>query len=297
MTASTKHLFCFGLGYTGRALGEALSKEGWRVSGTCRTAAEAETRSARKFDVFLFDGIHCGDGLKDALASADCVLSTVPPGDNGDPVLNGFRDVLSQKKNLEWAGYLSTTGVYGDQQGGRVDEDSPTEPESARGLRRVEAERGWRELFTRHRLPIHLFRLAAIYGPGRNALKRALEGTARRVEKPGLVFSRIHVDDVVQVLRASIRKPYPGRVYNLADDAPAPPEAVVRYACDLLELPPPPLQTLEEAGLSPLGVSFYQDSKRVANDRIKQELGVSLLFPDYRAGLRKLLETLERPLS
>lgn len=292
MTGEPRHLFCFGLGYTGRALGLALLESGWRVSGTCRTPEEQAALSALGFDVFKFDGTESSAGLDEALATARCVLSTVPPGEGGDPVLHCFGDVLSSRKNLEWVGYLSTTGVYGDRQGGWVDEDSPTEPESERGHRRVLAENAWLDLFDRHQHPVHVFRLAAIYGPGRNTLKRALEGKARRIDMPGVVFSRIHVDDVVRVLLASMAKPHPGRVYNLADDTAAPPEEVVRFACGLLGLEPPPLIPLEEAGLSPLGVSFYQDSKRISNQRIKKELGVSLLYPDYRVGLESLLDTL-----
>ncbi len=290
-----RHLFCFGLGYTGKALGDALLQSGWRVSGTCRTPGKKETLIKAGYETFLFENAEFDPGLVGALADADCVLSTIPPSADGDPVLSRFHDALVSGNSRSWVGYLSTTGVYGNRDGAIVDEDSPTQPDSERGQRRVEAEARWMELLTEYHLPVHLFRLAAIYGPGRNALARALSGKAKRIDKPGLVFSRIHIEDVVQVLRASVDRGHPGRAYNLADDEPAAPEEVVRFACDLLKMEPPPLQALSEAGLSPLGFSFYQDNKRVANERIKSELRVSLRFPDYRVGLTHLLATLDPP--
>ena len=190
---------------------------------------------------------------------------------------------------LAWLGYLSTTGVYGDRGGGWVDETSRLQPTGDRGRRRVAAEQGWLDLWNRRGVPVHIFRLAAIYGPGRSAFDALRAGTARRICKPGQVFSRIHVEDLANVLIASMERPRPGAVYNVCDDDPAPPAAVVGYAAELLGIEPPPLVPIEAAGLSPMARSFYDDNKRVANGLIKTELGVTLRYPDYRAGLAAIL--------
>ncbi|MGE5145709.1 MAG: SDR family oxidoreductase, partial [Candidatus Eiseniibacteriota bacterium] len=219
------------------------------------------------------------------------VLSSVPPDDTGDAVLDHHARDIASCRTLQWVGYLSTTGVYGDRGGGWVDESDALRPSGARGRHRVAAEDGWRALFREHGLPVHVFRLAGIYGPGRNALAQLRAGTARRIDKPGQVFSRIHVDDIVGVLRASMARPAPGAVYNVADDMPAPPQDVVAFAAELLDMAPPPLIPFAEAELSTMARSFYDDSKRVHNDRIKRELGVTLAYPNYRAGLRALLAT------
>lgn len=196
--------------------------------------------------------------------------------------------ILSRARaaQFDWVGYLSTTGVYGDHQGGWVDEATPLSPSTTRGQLRVEAEAAWQSLG----LPLHIFRIAGIYGPGRGPFAKVRNGTARRIIKKNQVFSRIHVDDIAQVLAASISKPNPGAIYNLCDDDPAPPEDVIEHAAALLGLPIPPAQDFETAEMTPMARSFYAESKRVRNDRIKEELGVKLLFPDYRSGLKSLLE-------
>lgn len=186
-----------------------------------------------------------------------------------------------------WA--ISTTGVYGDRGGGRVDETAALTPSGERGRRRVAGEAGWLELHRRHGLPVHVFRLAGIYGPGRSALDTVRAGRAQRIDRPGQVFSRIHVADIVETLRASMARPDPGAVYNVCDDDPAPPEAVIAYACRLLGIAPPPLVPFDRAELSAMARSFWDDNKRVDNRRIKQELGVRLLYPGYREGLAALL--------
>ena len=192
-------------------------------------------------------------------------------------------------RGLEWIGYLSTTGVYGDTGGAWVDETATPAPTGARGRRRLAAENAWLAFGERHGLAVHVFRLAGIYGPGRNALATVRRGAAKRIDKPGHVFSRIHVADIAQVLAASIAKPNPGAIYNVCDDEPAPAADVVAHACALLGVAPPPLTPLDEADLSPMARSFYADNRRVSNARIKNELGVALRFPDYRAGLASLL--------
>jgi nucleoside-diphosphate-sugar epimerase len=276
---SAPHLFCFGLGYCAQALCLTLKARGIAVSGTVRSADKAAALRERGIAAQLF--------AEAAIpAEATHLLISVPPGAEGDPVLARHGAMLKARaQQFAWAGYLSTTGVYGDRSGGLVDEESALLPSGARGRARVEAERDWRETG----LPLHIFRLAGIYGPERNQLAALKTGTAKRIDKPGQIFSRIHVDDIVAVLAASIAKPNPGRIYNVCDDEPANPADVTAFAATLLGVEPPPLVPLGEAGLSALGRSFYEDSKRVSNARIKTELGVTLRYPSYKEGLKALL--------
>ena len=203
-----------------------------------------------------------------------------------------FRQQLQRlSKQLKWVGYLSTTGVYGDRGGDWVDEDSPLEPTTARGQRRLEAERSWLTLHGDFGVPVHLFRLAGIYGPGRNQLLNVRDGSAKRVIKPGQIFSRIHVEDIAGVLAASIAKPNPGRAYNVCDDEPCPPQEVVEFAADLLGLPSRRKFRLRRRTFAH-GQKFLCGLKRVSNKRIKTELGYKLIYPNYRDGLRALLSTL-----
>ena len=286
----TPRLFCFGLGYTAERLAAALGREGWRLAGTCREQARQTALAAQGIESFLFDR---GRPLFDpavALAGTTHLLSSVPPDGDGEAVLDMHGEAIAAAApHLVWAGYLSTTGVYGNLDGEWVDESSPLRPSGARGERRVAAEARWLALGRERGLPIHVFRLAGIYGPGRNYFEALRAGKARRVVKPGQVFSRIHVDDIVAVLRASMARPNPGAVYNVADDEPAAPDQVILHAARLLDLPAPPALPFEDAQLSEMARSFYADSKRVRNERIKRELGVRLSFPNYRVGLAALL--------
>ena len=286
-TTVVPRLFCFGLGYSAAALAARLAAEGYRLAGTCRSEARRTTLRAAGIDAYLFDRGRPLDAAA-ALAGTTHLLSSVPPDDAGDPVLDQHAADIAGLGGLAWVGYLSTTGVYGDRQGGWVDEDAPLTPATERGRRRVDAERQWLRLFDAHGLPVHRFRLAGIYGPGRSQLDAIKAGTAQRIDKPGQVFSRIHVDDIAAVLAASIARPNPGAAYNVCDDEPAPPAEVVAFACDLLGLAPPPLVSFAEARLSAMGRSFFAESKRVSNARIKHELGVQLRYPTYREGLAAL---------
>jgi nucleoside-diphosphate-sugar epimerase len=277
------HLFCFGLGYTALALARQLAAGGWVISGTCRSADKAAALRKKGFAAYLFD---CRARLpRGALDGVTHILLSISPDASGDPVLAAHGGDIAAMPRLSWVGYLSTTGVYGDRGGGWVDETSMLRPTGERGRRRVAAEQGWFDLWRSRGVPVHVFRLAGIYGPGRSAFDALRAGTAKRVDKPGQVFSRIHVEDLASVLIASIRRPRPGAVYNVCDDDPAPPEAVLAHAAALLGAPAPPLVPLEAAGLSPLARSFYDDNKRVSNALIKAELGVVLRYPDFRAGL------------
>jgi nucleoside-diphosphate-sugar epimerase len=284
---STPHLFCFGLGYSAGFLARHLLAKGWRVSGTCRDTRKQADLRAQGIDAHLFDrGRPLADPAQ-AFAGVTHLLSSVPPEASGDAVLDQHRaDIDRIAPTLAWIGYFSTTGVYGDRQGGWVDEESALTPSGERGRRRLAAETGWLAL----RQKAHLFRLAGIYGPGYSALDTVREGRARRVIKPGQVFSRIHVADIVQVLEASMARPNPGAAYNLCDDDAAPPADVIAYACQLLGVTPPPEVPFAHAELSAMARSFYDDNKRVRNERIKRELGVTLLYPNYRVGLQAILK-------
>jgi nucleoside-diphosphate-sugar epimerase len=283
-------LFCFGLGYSALALAERLRRRGWMVTGTCRSEATQAALARNGIAAHLFDRDRPLADPGAALAGTTHLLSSVPPDAVGDPVIDHHAgDVAAIARSLAWGGYLSTTGVYGDRGGGWVDETGPLSPTGERGQRRRAAEAAWLDLWRRDGVPVHLFRLAAIYGPGRSALDQVRAGTARRIDKPGQVFSRIHVEDIAGVLEASMARPNPGAAYNVCDDDPAPPQDVVAFACALLGVEPPPLVPFREAGLSPMARSFYDDNKRVANARIKQELGMRLRYPDYTIGLRALM--------
>jgi nucleoside-diphosphate-sugar epimerase len=285
-----KHLFCFGLGYSASELARRLKAQGWNVTGTCRTEAGVAALRARGMTALRFDRDNRPENAAAALAGVTHILSSVPPDEHGDPVLECFGPAMAALTSLTWVGYLSTTGVYGDRAGGWVDENSTLAPTGARGRNRVTAESGWLALWRASDVPVHLFRLAGIYGPGRSALDTIRSGQAQRVIKPGQVFSRIHVTDIAATLEASIARPNPGAAYNVCDDNPAAPDEVLAYAAALLGAPLPPAQPFETATLSEMARSFYVDNKRVANDRIKRELGVRLLYPDYRAGLKALLD-------
>ncbi|MCH6591122.1 MAG: SDR family oxidoreductase [Proteobacteria bacterium] len=284
-------LFCFGLGYAARVLAAALMGEGWTVAGTCRDEATRADLAADGIDAFLFDRDRPLDDAGTALGGATHLLSSVPPDAEGDPVLARHAGAIAAMEGLAWAGYLSSTGVYGDTGGAPVDETAAVNPTSERGRRRAEAEDGWLDLRRAAGVPVHVFRLSGIYGPGRSALDAVRAGQARRIDKPGHLFARIHVDDIAAVLRASMARPGPGAVYNVCDDEPAPAADVVAFACELLGVDAPPLVPFHQAAgeMSPMALSFWRDNRRVDNSRIKGELGVRLKFPDYRAGLRAVL--------
>jgi nucleoside-diphosphate-sugar epimerase len=286
-------LFCFGLGYTALALARALAAEGWQIAGTTRDPAKQVLLEREGFEVWEFGRDQPLEQAERVLAGTSHVLSSIAPDEQGDPVLNQHGRDLLRCGSIAWAGYLGTTGVYGDRGGEWVSEADPIAPTMPRTRRRARAEAHW----LASGLPAQLFRLAGIYGPGpgRSALAAVRAGTARRIVKPGQVFCRIHVDDIVQVLRASMARPNPGAIYNVADDEPAPPQDVVAFACALLGTEPPPETPIEAADLSPMARSFYGDSRRIDNARIKEELGVRLRYPSYREGLRALLDAREPP--
>lgn len=272
-------LLSIGHGYSAEALARRLLPQGWRVIGTTRRADKVQRMAAAGVEAVLLPGPLAG-----ALAEATHILVSVAPDEAGDPILREHTEELRAAR-AAWVGYLSTTAVYGDHAGGWVDEETALTPTTARGHARLAAERGWAALG----LPLHIFRLAGIYGSGRGPFEKVRDGTARRIIKPGQVFSRIHVEDIAQVLEASIARPRPGGIYNVCDDDPAPPEDVIGHAAELLGLPLPEAVPYDAAEMTPMARSFYAESKRVRNDRIKAELGVRLIYPTYREGLAALL--------
>jgi nucleoside-diphosphate-sugar epimerase len=278
MTPPSPTLLSLGHGYSATALARLLVPMGWRVIGTTRSAAKAEAMRAAGVEPLIWPG-----DLGPALVAATHILASAAPDTAGDPFLQAAPQIAGAR--VDWVGYLSTTGVYGDHQGGWVDEDTPLTPSSERGRWRVQAEDQWRATG----LPVHIFRLAGIYGPGRGPFEKVRNGTARRIIKPGQVFSRIHVDDIAATLRTSMTRPNPGAAYNMCDDDPAPPEDVLEEAARLLGLPVPPAIPFDQAEMTPMARSFYGESKRVRNDRIKHDLGVVLRYPEYRQGLAALL--------
>jgi nucleoside-diphosphate-sugar epimerase len=284
------HLFVFGLGYSASLTATLLKEHGWRASGTVHTAAKVDGAAMRGIVPRLFSN---REGVLRSLESATHCLVSVPPGEAGDLVLAAYAQALRDAPKLRWLGYLSTVGVYGDLQGGWADEDTPARPEPGRNAARLEAETAWTAFCAGRALPLGIFRLAGIYGPGRNPLERIRRGEAHRIVKPGQVFNRIHVDDIAQIVAAAaLQEPRePGvRIFNVADDEPAPPQDVILYAAELLGVAPPPEVPFEQADLSPMARSFYAGNKRVRNGRIKRELGIALNYPTYREGLRALLD-------
>ena len=284
-------LLSLGHGFSSDALARLLLPLGWRIIGTTRKPEKAAAMAVQGIEPLIWPG----SDLAPALAAATHLLTSVAPDARGDPVLAAHGAEIAAARHLQWVGYLSTTGVYGHHGGDWVDESAPPNPATARGAARVVAEAGWSAL--RKGLPLHVFRLAGIYGPGRGPFEKVRNGTARRIIKPGQVFSRIHVDDIAQVLAASIARPNPGAIYNVCDSDPAPPEDVLACAAALLGLPMPPAQAFDDAEMTPMARSFYAESKRVSNRRILRELGVTLRYPTYRSGLAALLaaETKEIP--
>jgi len=274
-----KSLLCIGYGFSAQALAFDLRKARWNIEGTTR--CKNRVASMKKSGVKPI--IWPGDNLHEALTKATHLLISAAPNAQGDPFLNKI-DISNYK--FSWVGYLSTTGVYGNHDGAWVDETSSVMPTTKRGQWRVLAEEAW----SRTNVPLHIFRLAGIYGPGRGPFSKVKDGSARRIIKPGQIFSRIHVDDISQILAASIKQPRPGAIYNVCDDEPAPPQDVIAYAAQLLRLPLPLEIPFNNADMSPMARSFYSENKCVQNMLMKSELGITLKYPNYRVGLQSLLE-------
>lgn len=275
-------LFIFGLGYVGQHLGTDLLNKGWYVAGTTRTITQAQRLARLGFQAIVWDGV--SDFSSQSLEAFPYVMVTIPPDEKGDIVLK-YVDLSSRP--LNWIGYLSATSVYGDHQGAWVDENTTVNPTTARGHQRLLGEKQWLALHAQNpAFPIHIFRLSGIYGPGRSIFDSLRAGTAQRIDKPGHVFSRIHIEDIVISLEASMANPHPGEIYNLADDEPASTSDLIAYGCQLMCIGSPPIVPFEKARISEALREFYSENKRVSNHKIKESLGVSLRYPTYREGLR-----------
>jgi nucleoside-diphosphate-sugar epimerase len=281
-------IFIFGLGYCGLALAKACLATQWRVLGTCQSAEKALALSHLGIEVQRFDST-AAVLIPDETTH---ILSTIAPHPEWvDPVIHFHRQRLQALPALAWLGYLSATSVYGDHQGAWVDETTEATPQSTRGRLRLDAEQQWLALSA----PVasHIFRLSGIYGPGRNTLEQLKQGTAQRIVKTDQVFSRIHVEDIVAMLLASIEKPHPCEIFNAADDHPCSSEEIINYLCDRYQLPQPPAVDFTDPSLSPMQRSFYQECRRICNRKIKDKLGVVLKYPDYRAYYEKDAGTME----
>jgi nucleoside-diphosphate-sugar epimerase len=282
------NLIIFGPGYTAKHFVGTFRNRFARICGTARSDMKAGALQASGIVPYIFDAERHDAGLLDEIARAEALLISIPPAHGTDPVLRRLSDAIASAPRLRWVGYLSTVGVYGDAHGRWVDETTAPKPVNERSRHRVAAEAEWLALGRDAPFVVQVFRLAGIYGPGRNALLKVADGTARRIIKPGQVFNRIHAADVAQVLMASLERPSRDAIYNVADDEPSSPGEVITYAARLLGLEPPPELMFADAEHSPMARSFYQDNKRVRNARIKDELGAALRFPTFREGLEAL---------
>lgn len=281
---SAGKILCIGYGYTAGFTAKRLQAGGWTVSATARSQEKAALLDADGVMPVLWakDGFFSPDIFRDQ----DAILITTPPDANGCPAhAAATRAIAQTAARLRWIGYLSSNGVYGDHDGAWVDEGSETKPSTDRGRRRLAAEDQWRDFADLHDLPLVIFRLPGVYGPGRSALDTVRSGKARRIIKPGQLFNRMHVDDIAAALVKSLMATRYCNLYNLSDDEPSPPQDVVDYACALLDAAPPDRVKLADADLSPMGRSFYAENKRVSNKRMKETLGVKLQYPTYREGL------------
>jgi len=288
---TTPTLLCLGYGYTARHVGALAMADGWKVKGTTRSPEKADALNAEGVAPILWGetlDTHTFEGV-------DAVLVSAPPDANGCPALRAAGEAIAAHAgDISWIGYLSTNGVYGDHDGAWVDENTTPRPTTERSRRRLSAETAWRAFGEAADIPVVIFRLPGIYGPGRSVFDRIRAGAAQRIFKEGQVFSRAHVEDIACVIKASLDHPEAGTLFNIADDAPSPPQDVIEHACEFIGVAPPPLVPIEDANLSEMARSFYQDNKRVDNSRMKEALGVELLYPSYTEGLRAILETEKR---
>ena len=287
-------LVIFGLGFTSKAFLRFAGDRFSSILATVRTPDKAARNTKPGCEVVVFNADHADPKIAAALSEANAVLISAGPDETGDPVLRRFARKIETSPSIQWIGYLSTIGVYGDADGGWVDEIVPPRPSHARTLRRVEVEKAWLALGARSGKATQIFRLAGIYGPGRNPIIN-LDQRAQRVIKKGQVFNRIHVEDIAQALLASIAKPRNGAIYNVSDNEPAPPQDVLLFAAEITGREPPPEVPFEHAVMSEMARSFYADNKRVSNRLIREELGVTLRYPTYREGVSALATSLKLP--
>ena len=282
-----KSIFCFGFGYTAHHLADHLAPLGWRIIGTTRSEDKAAAMVARGLDARIWQGDIAPANWLDGV---NAILVSPSPDDDGCPALRAAKEaIVTHRDHLDWIGYLSSNSIYGDHGGQWVDEETPPNPQTTRAKRRAKAEAGWTEFAEAHHLPLTIFRLPGIYGPGRSAFDSIRAGKARRTFKEGHVVNRAHVEDIVAALAASLSSGAEHRIYNIVDDEPAPSHAVTDYACELLGVASPPLLSIDDADISDLVRSYYSECKRVSNQRMKDALQVTLKYPTYREGLKAIL--------
>ncbi|AGK56584.1 NAD-dependent epimerase/dehydratase [Hyphomicrobium denitrificans 1NES1] len=281
-------LFCFGLGYCAGVLSRRLTAQGWSISGTATTADKAETLKRDGYEAFVFDGCERDPAVTEALSRSTHILLSIPPDADGDPALRVYGPDIAASPSISWIGYFSSVSVYGDSKGKWVDEKTPPEPVTERGKRRLDAENAWSKFGRANGKTIVILRLPGIYGPGRSAIDQLRAGKARRIFKPGQVTNRVHVDDIATATEAALELPSGVQVFNVTDDLPAPPQDVIAYGAELLGVPCPPATDPADASLSPMARSFYAESKKVSNVRMKDELGVKLAYPTYVEGLKAI---------
>ena len=280
------HVMIFGCGYSGTAIAKAFAGDGVRISGTTRSADKIEALRRNGIEAFLFDGETMEDGLRRALADVTHLVQSIAPG-KADPLLRLLGgDGASLPPGLEWIGYLSTVGVYGDHKGAWINEETPCMPVSGRSKERLEAEEGWLAMGRERGVPAAVLRLSGIYGPGRNAFCNLEKGTARRLIKKDQVFNRIRVEDIGAATRF-LSDQRLGGIYNITDDRPGPPQDVILEAARLMGVEPPPEQAFETAELTPMARSFYGENKRVSNAKLKAA-GFEFSFPNYPMSLAQL---------
>jgi nucleoside-diphosphate-sugar epimerase len=291
-------LVCPGFGYSAQHYVALYGKRFDRIVGTTRSAEKAAALGSMRFgdnavEMLVFDGAAPSPALASAITEATVVLVSVAPERETDPVLAHLRDAIAAAPQLRSIVYLSTIAVYGNHDGRWIDETTPLTPALTRAATRIDAECAWQALGEARGIPVAVIRIAGIYGPGANALEAVKAGRARRIIKPGQVFNRIHVADLAQIIDKAVDLALTrgaGGVFNAADDEPTAPGDPILFAASLLGVAPPAEIDFEEAKktMTPFAVSFYGESKRVRNDRIKSALGVSLRYPTYREGLRAL---------
>ncbi len=279
-----KRLGIFGFGYTAQAFVNGLNTNKYDVWGTSRMPSN---KMHDKVNIIDFNG----NTIKELISTSDVILSCIPPNQLGsDPVLAEYTDLIQSNKKLDWVGYLSATSVYGNHHGQWVDETSDNLELTTTGMHRLAAEKQWQFLYNRYQVPIVIFRLAGIYGPGRSALDRVKRSDYVSIEKKGHKFSRIHVDDIAQALNLSLHTPTPGQIFNVADDVPIETPVVDAYAAELLELAIPVSQPFDGAQLSERRREFYQGNRLICNQKIKKALKFKLQFPSYKEGLADILK-------
>ncbi len=272
-------LLIFGYGYTAKALAASLASSKWNIYGTSRSKIDDQYCTIIDYDK---------SEIQTALEDTTHILVSIAPDENGDVVLQDFEGLIKQSKNTKWIGYLSSTGVYGDHDGAWVDENTKTKPSSKRGIQRTLAEYQWINFGKEAETAINIFRLAGIYGENRNALKQVASGKAHSINKPEQVFSRIHVEDIANIIKSAMKHSAISEIYNLADDYPCASTEINNYAASLLNTIPPKTIDYESANLSEMAKSFFNDNRRISNKKIKEELNIKLKYPTYKEGILKL---------